>query len=270
MAFTVHQEGTLEYLTAGALSAGGAVHAFSTRYGGVSEGPLSSLNLGTHRGDRPENVLENYRILGRAVGFSPEDTVFTRQLHTDIILRVGAADRGTGLFREQTAVCDGVITDEPNVALVCFSADCTPVLLYDPVRGAVGAVHAGWRGTAMGIARRAVEAMTREFGCRPSDIRAAIGPCISRCCFETGPEVPAAMLAALGSEAQGAIEPRGEKFFVDLKALNRLHLLRAGVAVIDVSEDCTMCQPGRFWSHRASHGVRGSLAAVIMRKGETP
>lgn len=270
MAFTVHQEGTLEYLTAGALSAGGAVHAFSTRYGGVSEGPLSSLNLGTHRGDRPENVLENYRILGRAVGFSPEDTVFTRQLHTDIILRVGAADRGTGLFREQTAICDGIITDEPNVALVCFSADCTPVLLYDPVRGAVGAVHAGWRGTAMGIARRAVEAMTREFGCRPSDIRAAIGPCISRCCFETGPEVPEAMLAALGSEAQGAIEPRGEKFFVDLKALNRLHLLRAGVAVIDVSEDCTMCQPGRFWSHRASHGVRGSLAAVIMRKEETP
>ena len=202
MAFTVHQEGTLEYLTAGALSAGGAVHAFSTRCGGVSEGPLSSLNLGTHRGDRPENVLENYRILGRSVGFSPEDTVFTRNLHTDIILRVAARPRA--------------------------------------------------------------------LGCQPAAIRAALGPGSSRCCFETGPEVPEAMLAALGSEAQGAIEPRGDKFFVDLKALNRLHLLRAGVAVIDVSEDCTMCQPGRFWSHRASHGVRGSLAAVIMRKEETP
>lgn len=270
MAFTVHQKGALQYLTAEALSPGGAVHAFSTRYGGVSEGPLASLNLGTHRGDRPENVLENYRILGSAVGFQPEDTVFTKQLHTDIVLRVGRADRGTGLLREQQTVCDGIITDAPGVALVCFSADCTPILLYDPVRRAVGAVHAGWRGTAQGIARKAVEAMTREFGCQPEHIRAAIGPCISRCCFETGPEVPEAMLAALGSEAEAAIELHGDKYHVDLKALNRMHLQRAGVQTVDVSRDCTMCQPGRFWSHRASNGVRGSLAAVIMLKEETP
>lgn len=270
MAFSVHQKGALEYLTAGALRVPGAVHAFSTRYGGVSTGALASLNLGTHRGDSAENVVENYRILGSAVGFRPEDTVFTKQLHTDIVLRVGRADRGTGLFREQQTVCDGIITDDPGVALVCFSADCTPILLYDPARGAVGAVHAGWRGTAQGIARKAVEAMTREFGCRPEDIRAAIGPCISRCCFETGPEVPEAMLSALGREAETAIEARGEKFHVDLKALNRMHLQRAGVQAIDISPDCTMCQPARFWSHRASNGVRGSLAAVIMRKEETP
>lgn len=270
MAFTVHQKGSLQYLTAGSLEQGGAVHAFSTRYGGVSEGPLASLNLGTHRGDRPENVLENYRILGSAVGFRPEGTVFTKQLHTDIVLRVGRAERGAGLFREQETVCDGIITDEPGVALVCFSADCTPILLYDPVRRAVGAVHAGWRGTAQGIARKAVEAMTREFGCKPENIRAAIGPCISRCCFETGPEVPEAMLAALGSEAESAIEAHAEKFHVDLKALNRMHLQRAGVQAIDVCRACTMCQPDRFWSHRASNGVRGSLAAVIMLKEETP
>lgn len=266
MAFTVHHAGTLEYLCAEELCAADAVHAFSTRFGGVSEGYLRALNLGIHRGDKPENVLENYRILGNAVGFLPEQTVFTRQEHTDIILRVGRKDCGTGLLREQSTVCDGIITDETNVALVCFSADCTPILLHDPVRGAIGAVHAGWRGTASGIVRRAVEAMTREFGCEPQNIRAAIGPCISRCCFETGAEVPQAMLAAFGSQAQSAIERRGEKFHVDLKALNRLHLLRAGVERIDVSSDCTMCQPERFWSHRASHGVRGSLAAVIMRR----
>ena len=116
----------------------------------MSEGALSSLNLGTHRGDRPENVRENYRILGAAVGFSPEETVFTRQEHTDLLLRVGEQDCGTGLEREQTAVCDGILTDEPGVALVCFGADCTTLLLFDPVRQAIAAVHAGWRGTALG------------------------------------------------------------------------------------------------------------------------
>lgn len=207
--FHTIKQGTLEYLTADALE--GSVHCFSTRLGGVSEGVLSALNLGTHRGDKPENVRENYRILGKAVGFAPEETVFTRQEHTDLLLRVGRADCGTGLDREQTTVCDGILTDEPGVALVCFAADCTPVLLFDPVRQAIAAVHAGWRGTAQGIAYKAVLRMQEEFGCAPEDIRAAIGPCIGRCCFEVGPEVPDAMREALSADAEAAIEPRGEK-----------------------------------------------------------
>ena len=178
MFHTIHH-GSLEYLTADALS--GSVHCFSTRFGGVSEGALSSLNLGTHRGDRPENVRENYRILGTAVGFSPEETIFTRQEHTDLLLRVGKQDCGTGLEREQTAVCDGLLTDEPGAALVCFGADCTTLLLFDPVRQAIAAVHAGWRGTAQGIAYKAVLRMQAEFGCAPEHIHAAIGPCIGRC-----------------------------------------------------------------------------------------
>ena len=148
--FHTIKQGTLEYLTADALT--GSIHCFSTRFGGVSEGHLASLNLGTHRGDAPENVYENYRILGAAVGFAPEQTVFTKQEHTDTILRVGKSDCGTGLSREQTVVCDGLITDEPGVALCCFGADCTTILLFDPATGALGAVHSGWRGTAMGMA----------------------------------------------------------------------------------------------------------------------
>ena len=260
--FHTIQHGTLEYLTADALE--GSAHCFSTRLGGVSEGQLSSLNLGTHRGDKPENVRENYRILGKAVGFAPEETVFTRQEHTDLLLRVGRADCGTGLDREQTTVCDGILTDEPGVVLVCFAADCTPVLLFDPVRQAIAAVHAGWRGTAQGIAYKAVLRMREEFGCAPEDIRAAIGPCISQCCFETDSDVPEAMLAALGAEAQSAIRPAGEKYYVDLKRLNALWLRRAGVTEIDISCDCTACQPQRFWSHRRVGNQRGSLAAVIM------
>ncbi len=283
-----------EYLTSDAIS-GAVVHCFSTRRGGVSTGYLASLNLGVHRGDDWNNVYENYRRLGAAVGFTPEQTVFTHQTHTDIVTRVGKKDRGDGLFREVEPERDGICTNEPGVALVCFSADCTPILLHDPVRRAVAAVHAGWRGTAKGIAARAVETMSREFGTDPADVQAAIGPCIGPCCFETGTEVPAAMLAALGPEAEPFIRdcrdehcssvesqerlferPKGfdlrrseesvfsPKYFLDLKQLNALWLGRAGVKQIDISRDCTRCQPDRFWSHRFTGQERGSLAAIIM------
>ena len=257
-----------EYLTSDVLS--GAVHCFSTRHGGVSSGDLSSLNLGIHRGDLRENVLENYRILGEAVGFRPEQTVFTHQTHTNIVVRVGAKDRTHGLYSEVTEERDGLITNEPGVALTIFSADCTPILLYDPVRKAVGAAHAGWRGTASGIAARAVEAMTREFGSDPAELRAAIGPCIGPCCFETHRDVPDAMRDAYGEAAEPAIRSAGaDKYYVNLKMLNQLCLARAGVRQIDVCADCTACQPGRFWSHRRVGNARGSLAAIIMLREET-
>ena len=264
MSFYVNKKNELEYLTSSALE--GAVHCFSTRFGGVSEGVLASLNLGVHRGDRPANVRENYRRLGAAVGFNAKNTVFTKQVHSDIVQRVGRQDCGRGLVFPVEEARDGLVTDEPGVALTIFSADCTPVLLFDPVARAIGAAHAGWRGTAAGIAARTVEAMRREFGCRPENLRAAIGPCISQCCFETDSDVPEAMLAALGAEAQSAIRPAGEKYYVDLKQLNALWLRRAGVTEIDISCDCTACQPQRFWSHRRVGNQRGSLAAVIMLK----
>ena len=166
MSFRLHREGELEYLTSDVLD--GAAHCFSTRFGGVSEGALASLNLGTHRGDRPENVLENYARLGRAVGFAPEETVFTKQVHSALVERVGRADCGRGLQREAEHGVDGLVTNEPGVALTIFSADCTPVLLFDPVARAIGAAHAGWRGTAAGIAARAGHPARRgKILCRP-------------------------------------------------------------------------------------------------------
>lgn len=262
MSFYVNHEQDLEYLTSDVLE--GCAHCFSTRYGGVSEGQLASLNLGIHRGDKPENVWENYRRLGAAVGFTPEQTVFTRQVHSDIVERVGRAQCGRGLLFPAQQGCDGLITDEIGVALTVFSADCTPILLYDPVVGVIGAVHSGWRGTAAGIVAAAVRKMHECFGCVPANIRAAIGPCIGSCCFETDRDVPDAMLAALGKDAEAAIVPRGEKYYVNLKALNALWLRREGVERIDCCEDCTACQPERFWSHRRVGDRRGSLASVIV------
>lgn len=255
------KKGNLEYLTAEGIS---APHCFTTRLGGVSEGYLRSLNLGMSRGDNPENVRKNYAILGEALGFDPQKAVLSRQVHSNIVLPVREQNWGAGLYAQPLPDCDGLVTNTPGTALVVFTADCTPILLWDPVTGAVGAAHAGWRGTASGIAAKTVEAMGACFGSRPEDIRAAIGPNIGACHFETGADVPRALLEAFGPDMNAFIRPRGEKYYVDLKAVNAWVLRRAGVNEIDISGDCTVCQSHRFWSHRVTQGRRGSQGAVIV------
>jgi len=253
--------GKLEYLVAEGIA---APHCFTTRFGGVSSGYLSSLNIGTHRGDDPENVLKNYRILADAIGFDPHKLVLTHQTHTDRVLLVGSAEHGAGLYAPELPECDALITNEPGTALVVFTADCTPVLLFDPVTGAVGAAHAGWRGTAAGIAAKAVRAMEKAYGCRPENIRAAIGPNIGGCCFETDANVPEAMVSALGDGALEHIRKVGHKYYVNLKEINALHLRRAGVEHIEISDACTVCQKERFWSYRVTGDARGSQGAIIV------
>lgn len=264
MSVITNKVGTLEYLTAEGIT---VPHCFTTRFGGVSEGYLSSLNLGIHRGDDPRNVERNYEILGDALGFDIHDLVFTRQTHTDIVRVVDEENRGEGLFRDVEPECDALVTNTPGLVLAAFSADCTPILLHDTVTGAVGAVHAGWRGTVADIAGNAVRTMVREFGSRPEDIRAAIGPNIGVCCFETHEDVPNGVRAVLGEEAEAFIVLAGEKFRVDLKGVNAALLRRAGVRNIEISTDCTACRPDRFWSHRRVGNDRGSLAAVIVCEG---
>lgn len=241
-------------------------HGFTTRYGGVSTGYLSSMNLGIRKGDTEENIQENYRILGEAIGFDPKKTVFTVQVHRDDVRYVTETDLGKGLMTMTDYEADGLITNLPGTALFVFSADCGTVLLEDPVTGAVGACHAGWRGTALGIAGKTAREMAEKFGCDPKNIRAALGPCISKCCFETDSDVPDAMIAALGDEALPAITKTGEKYHVDLKYLNRLFLIKAGVPEenIDVTDLCTCCDPETFWSHRQHKDLRGSIGAVIV------
>ena len=265
MSVITNKVGKLEYLTAEGIA---VPHCFTTRFGGVSEGYLASLNLGIHRGDEPENVRKNYEILGEALGFDIEDLVFTRQTHTNIVRVVDGSNCGEGLERDVVPECDALVTNTPGVVLAAFTADCTPILLHDPVTGAVGVVHAGWRGTVADIAGNAVRAMAESFGSRPEDIRAAIGPNIGVCCFETHRDVPDAVRAVLGEEAKAFIVPAGEKFRVDLKGVNAALLRRCGVRDIEISCDCTACQPDRFWSHRRVGNDRGSLAAIIVREGE--
>ena len=254
--------GDLEFLISENIS---VTHCFTTRLGGVSQGQLASLNLGLHRGDEPKNVEQNYRVLSDALGFAYENLVLTRQVHSDIVRQVTKAD-AAGIDNHDYPECDALITNDPGTALVVFTADCTPILLHDPITGAVGAVHAGWRGTAADIAGKTARAMVDAFGCAPANIRAAIGPNIGQCCFETDREVPDALVNTYGTAVLEYIRQEDGKYYPDLKAINALSLRKAGVQNIAVSTDCTMCRHDRFWSHRVTGGNRGSQGAIIVCK----
>ena len=265
MSIITKKQGNLEYLTAEGIA---VPHCFTTRYGGVSTGTQGSLNLAFGRGDTMENVEENIRILSRALPFDEKKLILTRQTHSDIVRVVSAADHA-GLCHREYPECDALVTNDPGTALMVFTADCTPLLLWDSVTGAVGAAHAGWRGTAAAIGAKVVEAMGREFGAMPENIRAAIGPNIGFCHFETDADVPQAMVDAFGPEVNSFIRPVGAKYYVDLKEINALILRRAGIRHIEISEECTMCSPQRFWSHRYTRGQRGSQGAIIVCKEVT-
>jgi len=265
MPFIENSASGVVYMTAPNIQ---TMHAFTTRFGGVSSGIFESLNLAFRAGDPPENVKENYSVLCCALGITTDDIVCSNQVHNDYI-RVATRDDCVGLFSPAQSVlarahrADGLITQTPGVALMIFTADCVPILLHDPVLGVIGAVHAGWRGTAMDIAATAVRKMENRFGCSPTDIKAAIGPCISKCCYETDRDVTDALREILPDAADDYMTQSGDKYMVDLKEANRLLLAGAGLIDIAVSDECTSCLSDKYWSHRKTRGRRGSQAAVI-------
>ena len=246
-----------------------ARHAFTTRFGGVSGGYLASLNLGENRGDTPENVRENYRRLGAALGADLSRMAFTRQVHGAAVRTVTKAD-ARELFTPFGYEADGLVTNEPGLALICYTADCVPVLLCDAENGVIGAVHCGWRSSVADILKNAVEAM-RALGAEAERICAAIGPAIGYCCFEVGGEVVEAARDYVG-ELSGLVRAHGErkdKFYLDLRAANARRLEQLGVRGenIAVSEECTVCLHDKYWSHRYTKGDRGAQGAVIVLEG---
>ena len=258
--------GTLQYLRAENIQ---AKHCFTTRLGGVSQGDTAGLNIGANRGDPMENIQTNYGLLGQALGFTPNCLVLARQTHSDIVRAVDATDF-RGLNSADYPECDALITATHGIGLVVFTADCTPVLLHDPVTGAVGAVHAGWKGTAADICGKAVQAMVAHYGCKPENIRAAIGPNIATCCFETDRDVPEALEKTYGAALREHVFPKGEKYYVNLKAVNALALRRAGVTQIEISDHCTACNLRMYWSHRKMGDRRGSQGAIIICQEVSP
>lgn len=264
----LHNSGGVQYLTFPSLSAYPFVrHAFSTRAGGVSKNEFSSMNLGFGRGDSEENVLENYRRFCKAAGFEFDSLVSSAQDHHTFIRRVGKEQCGIGITKpKDMQSVDGLITDEPGVTLVTHYADCVPIFLLDPVKHAVGLAHAGWRGTVARVASAAVEAMTREFGSRPADMLAGIGPSIGPCCFEVDRPVRDAFAQLTDLHPEDLIHnDENGKYHIDLWETNRRILVQAGLKAssVTVAEICTKCNADLLFSHRATGGKRGGLSAFF-------
>lgn len=244
------------------------VHGVSTRLGGVSTEHLSSMNLSFTRGDDPENVRENYRRIAASMGFDPENMVLSQQTHTTHVYKVTEADRGRGFTRPlgYTDV-DGLMTDVPGLVLVTSYADCVPLFFVDPVKKVVALSHSGWKGTAHRMGMVTVEAMKREYGCRPEDIRAAVGPSICQDCYEVSEDVFMQIEAIMPEDAGDELYYQKEngKYQLNLWKINEQIFLQAGILQehISVTDVCTCCNPEVFFSHRATQGRRGNLAAFL-------
>ena len=248
-------------------------HAFATRQGGVSvQDHTKSLNLAFGRGDEDSVVLENLAIFAQNVGFEPQSIVSHPQIHSDRIITVTDKNRGEGYFlREGIDGCDGYVTRERGVTLGIKTADCVPILFEAEKNGeiiAVGATHAGWRGTVADIAGKCVDRLCSEFSADLTGIRVAIGPCIHKCCYEVGSDVYDSVRDNLSTDmAEKFVIPGAKegKYTCDLAEINRSLLIRRGISVenIEIIDECTCCNPEKFFSHRYSNGKRGTMLNVI-------
>ncbi len=240
----------------------GIVHGFTGKTGGVSVGKVAGLNLGFRVEDNPEAVMENYRLVAEDLGIPVENVVLSRQTHTDNIRLVTKEDMGKGLVKESDIFdTDGLMTEERGIPLVVFTADCVPILLYDPKHPAVAAIHAGWRGTVQNIGGKAVRKMQEQFGSDPKDLLVAIGPSIGPCHFAFGKEAPEQF-------PEEFCKTHEEGYLVDLWALNKKLLMDQGVLEknIDIAEICTVCYADKFYSYRTHREHTGRQAAIIMIK----
>lgn len=266
-----NEKNGVRYLQFPALSELGVCrHLFSTRIGGVSQGDLGSMNLSYSRGDKKENVDENFRRIARIMECDIQNFVLSHQTHTTNVRVVTKADKGRGITRE-TGYCDvdGLITNEPGIVLSTFYADCVPLYFVDPVKKAIGLSHSGWRGTVNKMGMVTVSKMTEQYGCNPKDIVAAIGPSICVDCYEVSMDVAEEFRKAF-AEAENLdkiVLPKSEeKAMLDLWQANLAVLLEAGIVQehISMPDICTSCNKELLFSHRASHGKRGNLGAFLM------
>lgn len=248
----------------------GLIHGFSTRFGGVSEGDLSSMNLSFSRGDKEENVRENYKRIGKAIGFDPKRLVFSDQIHKSTIHKVTKEDAGKGYITEKLIGNDGLVTKEKEIPLVTFYADCVPLFFYDPIQQVIGMAHSGWRGTVERIGAKMIAMMEQEYGSKANDILVVIAPSICQNCYEVSEDVAEEFKREFKefSSEEYLIDKKTGKYQLDLWRVNELLLLQSGIQKenLAVTDICTCCNKDLLFSHRASKGKRGNLAGFMMLK----
>lgn len=243
-------------------------HAFSTRLGGVSKGVCSTMNLSFARGDSEEDVRENFRRMADVLEVEENDFAFSKQTHTTNVRVVTEKDRGKGLTKPlDYDDVDGLVTNVQGICLSTFYADCVPLFFVDPVKKAIGLSHSGWRGTVGKIGKKTVEKMQEEYGSNPKDILAAIGPSICQDCYEVSEDVIEEFKKAFAEKywADLFYEKENGKYQLNLWKANEYIFLEAGIEKehIAVTNICTCCNSEFLFSHRASHGKRGNLAAFL-------
>ena len=245
----------------------------STRLGGVSAEPYASLNMGLSTGDREQHVLQNRQAFLQALGVSPDDVVLGRLSHGNQVsvfrrstgrdVSVGYAPlRACSSLRKAVFWSDGVVSDVSGLYFFLTFADCVPLVFVDPRRRAIGAAHAGWRGTALGIGPAVVRVMQETFGTDPADLEVSIGPSIGSCCYSVGADVIDAFCA---DRQEPVVTCANGAAHLDLWATNERQLYRSGVRAeaIENTRRCTSCNVDTFYSHRAEGRRTGRFAVCI-------
>lgn len=236
------------------------LHAFTDRLGGISTAPYGALNLAYHVGDDPEIVNENQRLLAERLGYDRHRLVYMKQIHSTRVTRCTA-----GMTFDTPSECDALITNEVGQPLMVMTADCTPILLYDPIHHAAAAVHAGRAGALGNIIGRTVEKMRDSYDTKTHQLLAVLGPSIHACCYEIGPEVAQEVIdAGYGF----ALSSKKERPHLDVNGILTTQLQTAGLKPqnVEVISACTSCKNETLFSYRAEGGVTGRQAGIIMLK----
>ncbi|MDE2484513.1 MAG: peptidoglycan editing factor PgeF [candidate division NC10 bacterium] len=236
----------------------GLVHGFLGRFGSQGRPPDDPFRLSCDNGDDVQAVKRNWCELKLAIGLRDINIITAKQVHGNIVLKVARGDE------KLAGIGDGLMTDAPNLCVGVMAADCVPLLFVEPARKIVAAVHAGWRGTAAGIAPRAIALMRETYRVDPAALHVAMGPSIGPCCYEVGPEVAAQIAANWSAELKYAWKPDGVKGRLDLRALNEAQLLGAGMLGSHIQKigPCTACHIGDFFSYR-KEGKSGHQLSFI-------
>lgn len=242
-------------------------HGFSTRIGGVSKGHFTSMNLGHGRGDSEENIIKNHEIMANVIGFDAKNIVASRQTHTTNIKIVSKEDIGKGIYKERDYDnIDGMITNEKEIVLTTYYADCVPLYVVDIKNKAIGLSHSGWRGTVGRIGKVTLERMAKEYNTNPKDVIVCIGPSICKECYEISEDVAVEFTKEFPEHIDDILQNKGNgKYMLDLWSCNKIIFEECGVLKenIHLPDVCTCCNYQVMFSHRATNGQRGNLAAFL-------
>ena len=251
----VESKGTV-FFQFNSLQMPGLFHGIFSRKGGVSPAPWSSLNLGGTVGDEPANVQKNLSRLLSVSGFSHQQLVQVKQIHSSTVVKTAqpldAIDEG-----------DAITTDQRGLLLLMRFADCVPILFFDPENTAIAIAHAGWKGTLNGVVTEVVKAMRQHYGSSPAKLSVGIGPSIGPDHYQIGSDVIEKTKHAFPNNFKDIIIQDGDQVKLDLWEANRIHLEQLGVRQIDLANICTGCDLDHWYSHRAENGRTGRFGAVI-------